>query len=229
VGNVPMGSIEQGGREEMERAISNLGLKALYLSSTINGKPLDLPEFEPFWAAVNELNIPVFIHPYRPIGCVEHKYEADYDFPHNFGFLFETTLVMSRLVFSGILDRYSNLKIVVHHLGGMIPFFWGRISETYEPSDQQRRIGKVMPKPLYDYFSRFYYDTAVGGSAAAIRCAYEVFGADQIIFATDCPNGPDKGEGRLASYPGVIKSLGLTEVENRKIFEGNARKILKIN
>ncbi len=85
-----------------------------------------------------------------------------------------------------------------------------------------------MPKPLFDYFSRFYYDTAAGGSAAAIRCAYEVFGADQLVFATDAPWGPGGGESRLANYPNVIRSLGLSEAENKKIFEDNARKILNL-
>ncbi len=112
--------------------------------------------------------------------------------------------------------------------GGMIPFFWGRIEETYEPSRQQKLIGRVMPKPLLEYFSHFYYDTAVGGSAAAIRCAYEVFGADQIVFATDYPWGPGGGDSRLAKYPNIIKSLGLSGAENKKIFEDNARRLLNL-
>jgi len=72
--------------------------------------------------------------------------------------------MLSRLVFSGVMERYPTLKIISHHLGGgMIPFFWGRILETYAPEKQQGLIGRVLPKPLLDYFSLFYYDTAVGG------------------------------------------------------------------
>ena len=110
----------------------------------------------------------------------------------------------------------------------MVPFYWGRILETYDSRGQQGLLGGVMPKPLFDYFSLFYYDTAVGGSAAAVRCTYEVFGADQIIFATDAPYGPERGEVRLATYPNVIRSLGLSEAKNEKIFAGNARKILNL-
>ncbi|MDO8689029.1 MAG: amidohydrolase family protein [Dehalococcoidia bacterium] len=73
-----------------------------------------------------------------------------------------------------------------------------------------------------------YYDSAVGGSAAAIRCAYEVFGADQIVFATDGPNGPGRGETRLATYPELIRSLGLSQAETSKILGGNARRILNL-
>ena len=228
-GVVPLASFEQGGRQEMERAIKTLGLKAINVPSNINGKPLDLPEFEPFWAQAAEMDIAVYIHPANPIGHTDRSYEAEYDLTHTFGWPFETALMLSRLVFSGIMERYPTLKIVSHHLGGgMIPFFWGRINETYESLEQQKRIGRVMPKPLFDYFSRFYFDTAVGGSTIAIRCAYEVFGADQLVFATDAPHGPGRGESRLANYPNVIRSLGLSEAENKKIFEGNARKILNL-
>ena len=110
----------------------------------------------------------------------------------------------------------------------MIPFFWGRILETYAPEKQQRLIGRVMPKPLFDYFSLFYYDTAVGGSAPAIRCAYDVFGADRLVFATDAPYGPKGGEGRLETYPGVVRSLGLSDADNEKIFAGNAKRIFNL-
>ena len=132
------------------------------------------------------------------------------------------------MVFSGFMDRFPNVKIVSHHRGGgMIPFFFGRTMETYTPEKQPRLIGKTLPRSLYDYFSSFYYDTAVEGSAPAIKCCYDVFGKeDRILFATDAPYGP--GEGRLETYPEVIRSLGLPERENEKIFSDNARKLLKL-
>lgn len=232
-GTIPMAGFEQGSRQEMERAIKTLGLKAIGIVSNINGKPLDLPEFEPFWAQAAEMGVPVYIHPNDPAGTTGRSYEAEYDLIHNFGWPFETVLVLSRLVFSGIMERYPTLKVVSHHLGGgMIPFYWGRTLETYEPENQRRNYGgqtQVLPKPLFDYFSRFYYDTAVGGSAPAIRCAYEVFGADRMIFATDAPWGPGSGEFRLAEYPKVIESLGLPEEDKRKIFADNARRMLNLD
>ncbi len=228
-GSIPLVGFEQGGRQEMERAIKTLGLKAIILPTNLRGKPPDLPEFEPFWAQAAEMNVPVYIHPKDPVGQTDRSYEAEYDLIHNFGWPFETALILSRLVFSGIMERYPTLKVVSHHLGGgMIPFFWGRINETYDPDEQEKTIGRVLPKPLFDYFSRFYYDTAVGGSAPAIRCAYEVFGADQIIFATDTPWGPGTGESRLANYPKVIKSLGFSDADNKKILGDNARRVLNL-
>jgi aminocarboxymuconate-semialdehyde decarboxylase len=228
-GSVPLRNFEQFGRQEMERAIRTLGLKGISIPTNLIGDSPDAPEFNLFWAQAAEMNVPVYIHPTNPVSNTSRSYEAEYDLIHNFGWPFETTLLLSRLVFSGIMERYPTLKVVSHHLGGgMIPFFWGRINETYEPSKQERLIGRILPKSLYDYFSRFYYDTAVGGSAPAVRCAYEVFGADQLIFATDAPFGPGTGERRLANYPSVIKSVGLSETDNNKIFGDNARKMLNI-
>ncbi|MFC2044627.1 amidohydrolase family protein [Chloroflexota bacterium] len=228
VGAVPMTEFEQNGIREMERAIKTLGLKGITVPSNFKGRPLHIKELEPLWSQAEAMNVPIYIHPNYPVRTKDRGYEADYNMKHNFGYPFETELALSELVFSGVMERYPALKIISHHLGGGIPFFLGRTNETYEPSAQQRRIGRVMPKPLYDYFSLFYYDTAVGGSAPATRCAYEVFGADKLIFASDAPNGPQHGEYRLANYPKVIKSLNLSEHETNKILANNARKILNL-
>jgi aminocarboxymuconate-semialdehyde decarboxylase len=228
-GNVPLTDFEKGGRQEMERAVKTLGLKAMTLCTNLAGKPLDLPEFESFWACATEMDIAVYIHPNHPVGHTDRSYEAEYELIHTLGWPFETALVLSRLVFSGIMDRYPTLKVVSHHLGGgMIPFFMGRINETYDQDSQEKFFGRVLPRPLSDYFSRFYYDTAVGGSAPAIRCAYEVFGADQLIFATDAPHGPGTGESRLAEYPKLIDSMSFSGEEKKKILGENARKILNL-
>ena len=227
-GTIPLQGFEQGGRREMKRSISTLGLKAISVPSNFEGTPLDVPELDPLWAEATEMGIPVYIHPNHPAGHNDRSYEADYDLIHNFGWPFETMLALSRLIFSGVMERYPTLKIVSHHLGGGIPFFWDRTNETYDPATQKETIGRVLPKPLFDYFSLFYYDTAIGGSGPAIKCAYEVFGADRLLFATDAPFGPGTGESRLREYPRVIKALGLSEADNSKIFTDNARRVLNL-
>ncbi len=110
----------------------------------------------------------------------------------------------------------------------MIPFFLGRMNEIYATENQERFIGRVLPEPLVNYFSRFFYDTVVGESTAAIKCAYEVFGADQLVFATDMPWGPGTGVSQLGDYPKLIRSLGFPEADNKKIFEGNAKRLLNL-
>jgi aminocarboxymuconate-semialdehyde decarboxylase len=236
IGTVPLGGYEHGSRQEVERAIKELGLKAISISSNLRGKPIDSAEYEPFWAQANEMGVVVYIHPADPVGNEGRSYEAEYDLVHNFGWPFETELMLARLVFSGIMERYSDLKVVSHHLGGGIPFFFGRTNETYDPSSeledksaQEKKIGRSLPKTLHEYFSRFYYDTAIGGSAPAIRCTYEVFGVDRLIYATDAPFGPGTGEERMKSYPDVVRSLGLTEEETRKIFADNIKSLLKLS
>jgi len=230
VGNVPLVNFERSGLKEMDRAITKLGLKAVSVPTNIRGTPLDLPEFESFWARAAEGDVPVYIHPTDPVNQVDRSYEKGYDLTHSFGWPFETALTLSRLVFSGIMARHPTLKIISHHLGGGLPFFWGRMNETYSHVEghKERDFSGSLPKPLFDYFSSFYYDTAVGGGGSAIRCAYEVFGADQLVFATDAPWGPGTGEFRLTNYPRVIKDLNFSEADNKKIFEGNIRNILNL-
>lgn len=222
IGVIPLNSYNDASAREMERAIRSLGLKGINVPSHVMGRPLDSAEYRPFWAQAEELGIPVYIHPCGPAQANGRSYEAEYDLTHNFGWPFETTLALSRLVFSGIMESYPKLKIISHHLGGgMVPFFMGRTLETYEPSRQKELFGHTLPKSLFEYFSRFYYDTAVGGSAAAIRCACEVFGTRQIVFATDAPMGPGQGQMRLKNYPDVVRALNLPPADAEIILGGN--------
>jgi len=147
-GNIALADFESHGSKEMERAIMELGLKGITVTTNLKGKPVDSPEFVAFWAQAAEMDIAVYIHPSDPVSQAGRTYEAEYDMIHNFGWPFETVLILSRLVFSGIMDRYPTLKIISHHLGGgMIPFFWGRINETYAPENQERLLGRVLPRP----------------------------------------------------------------------------------
>jgi predicted TIM-barrel fold metal-dependent hydrolase len=227
VGNVPLEDYDKGGRAEAERAVKGLGFKALYVCSNVRSKPLDAPEFDAFWAHAQELDVPVLIHPGEPVSSISRPYEARYRLMHNFGWPFETMLALAGMVFSGVMDRYPGLKVVSHHCGGGLPFLFGRTAEQYE-NRLDDTIGRSMPKPIMDYFRLFYHDTAVGGSPQAIRCTRDVFGADHMVFATDAPYGPGSGEMRLQTYPTVLKSVGLSDAENKKIMEDTPRRLFKI-
>ncbi|MDP2744598.1 MAG: amidohydrolase family protein [Dehalococcoidia bacterium] len=229
VAAVPLSVLGDGGLKEMERAVKGLGLKGFCLPSNIHGKPIDAPEFGIFWAKAVELGVPVFIHPTNPQDPNSRPYEAQYDMTHVFGWPFETVLMLSRLVFSGIMERYPTLNVVSHHLGGgMVPFLFGRIEESYISENQERVLGRKLTKPLKELFGRFYYDTAVGGNAAAVKCCYDVFGADRMLLCTDSPHGPKGGEVRLESYPSIVRECGIPKAAVDKILGGNAKKLLKI-
>lgn len=228
-GSVPLEALEKGGLREMERAVKALGLKAVAFPSHLRGKPLDSPEFLSFWEKAASLGVPVYIHPANPITPAGRPYENAYDLTHVFGWPFETVLALSRLVFSGIMEKYPTLKVVSHHLGGgMTPFLFGRVEESYPPDFQQKVFGRVFPKPLLEYFRLFYYDTAVGGSIPALKCAIEVFGASQVVFATDSPHGPGGGLKRMETYPKIINSLNIPEADKKKILGENAKTLLNL-
>lgn len=226
-GTVPFSALEQEGLKEMERAVKGLGLKGFAITTNIDGRPLDAPEFRVFWAKVVELGATVWLHPVDPIGARDRSYEADFDLMVTYGWPFETTLSLARMVFSGMMDEFPTLKVVTHHLGGMIPFYWGRLEEHYV-QDFARKTVVSLKKPFKEYFSKFYYDTAVGNNPGAIRCCYEVFGADQIVLGTDAPYGPGTGDDRVEMCTQIIKGLGLPEKDTAKILGENARRILGI-
>lgn len=215
------------GPNEMEYAVKSLGLKGFSVLTNIKGKALDAPEFRPFWATAAKLDAAVFLHPCDAAGFKDRSYERDYDLMHVFGWPFESTLALCHLVFSGIMEEFPNLKIVTHHLGGMVPFYWGRIEESYVP-EYEWKTNVKLKRPVKEYFSKFYYDTAVGDNPCALRCSYELFGADHMVFATDAPFGPGSGDDRLESYPKIIRGLGLPAADTEKIMGGNGKRILGI-
>lgn len=232
LGSVPLESLKSGGIEELRRCVNDLGLKGFELPSHSRGKPLD--SFPEFWDEASRLSVPVYIHPVDPITSAGRPYEDDFDLTHVFGWPFESTLAVARLVMSGTMSRHPNLNVLVHHLGAMVPFFEGRINESYRekiallrPEQRFDEVKSEKEKPM-DHFRKFHIDTAIGGSTSAIKCGAEVFGISKIVFATDYPFGPDQGRGRLATYPAAVRLAGFSKDELDHIFNENAMKMLKL-
>ncbi|MGI0090881.1 MAG: amidohydrolase family protein [Nitrososphaerales archaeon] len=239
LGTVPLSSLEESGIEEMRRAIRDLGLKGFEVLSNVRGKPID--RFEAFWAEAERLDAAVYIHPADAVSNTSRTYEGEFDLMHVFGWPFETTLIFSRLLFSGVMSRHPRLRVLAHHLGGTIPFLEGRISESYSnkmaayPDDillakeqVDQALGGIRGRRAIDFYKVFYYDTAIGGSLSAIRTGCEVFGVERIVFGTDYPFGSDGGTRRLATYPEAILRLNLPKEDLEKIFVDNATKLLAI-
>ena len=133
VAQAPLAAPDAGVRES-ERAIKELGALGVQIYTNIRGKPLDRPEFEPFFAAMNKLGKPVWIHPARGASHPDYLDEKKslYEIWWTFGWSYETAVAMSRLVFSKTIDKYPNLKLIVHHFGGIVPMLEGRIGPGWD-------------------------------------------------------------------------------------------------
>jgi predicted TIM-barrel fold metal-dependent hydrolase len=221
----------EGSVKEARRAVKDLKAGGIQIFTNVAGKPLDDGAFEAIFATMAELDLPIWLHPARTAAMTDYPAEpkSRFEMWWCFGWPYDTSVAMVRMVLNGLLDRYPKLKIVTHHLGGMIPFYDGRIGPGLQvlgsrTSDED--YSKILPslkRPHLDYLHDFYGDTALfGGGIHAVRCGLEFFGSDHVVFATDTPLGP------IAPTIDVIKRLDIAESDRRKIFAGNAERLLKM-
>jgi len=221
-----------GSVEEAKRAIGELGAAGVQTFSPLAGRPLDEPAFEPFFAAMAKLDRPIWLHPARTAAMPDYPAETKSRFEMwwCFGWPYDTSVAMVRLVFCGLFDRYPGLNIITHHLGGMIPYYDGRIGPGLEvlgartTDEDYSRILPSLKRPHLDYLRDFYADTAMfGGGKHALRCGLDFFGADKVVFATDTPLGP------IRPAIEALNALELPAADRRKIFSGNAERLLRAN
>jgi aminocarboxymuconate-semialdehyde decarboxylase len=151
------------------------------------------------------------------------------------GWPYETGVTLARLVFSKIMDTYPDLKVIAHHLGGVIPYLDGRVAHSFDQmgartSDEDyEALRKSLKKRPYDYFKDFYGDTAVEGARGATLCGLDFFGADHVLFASDCPFDKEKGPGYIRDTIKVLDSLSLSDAEREKICWRNAEKLFGLS
>jgi predicted TIM-barrel fold metal-dependent hydrolase len=229
---LPMNNISAA-LKEADRAIKDLGFRGLYMHSNINGKPLDSPEFLPFFERASQYNVPVYIHPWRDTSVAEYAAEkkSKYSIASVFGWPYETTAAMTRLVFSGIFERFPDIKIVTHHGGGMVPYYEQRIVQHYgehERSGTESFLRDLGKSPI-EYYKMFFCDTAIHGNTPALMLACNFWGSDHIVFGADMPLG-DYYFGRR-SYRQTINAIDgmcITPAEKRNIFSENALRLLRL-
>ena len=141
---------------------------------------------------------------------------------------------MARMVFWGLFDRFPNIKIITHHMGGMVPYFEGRVGygldslgrRTDEAEDLEARE-RLQGRP-YDYFRRFYADTALFGALPATECGLAFFGTERVLFATDFPFDPQGGALFIGETVRVVENMTASAEDKQAIFEGNARRLLRL-
>ena len=219
--------------EELERAVSSLGALGVQIFSNVNGLPLDDPRFAALFETADRLRCPLFLHPARGAKVPDYPGEdkSKYEIWWTFGWPYETSAAMQRLVFSRLFDRLPGIRIVAHHLGAMIPYFEGRVGYGLDQfgsrtaDENYEGLLASMPKRPYDYFKMFWGDTAVFGSRAATVCGLDFFGTDQVVFASDAPFDPEGGSMYIRETLKVIDSLDISADDRRKIYQGNAERL----
>jgi aminocarboxymuconate-semialdehyde decarboxylase len=236
VASLPMNNVPAA-QKEMDRAIEKLGAKGIQIISSVAGRPLDDPEFFPVLERItNHHDMPIWMHPARPASRADYAGEpkSKYEIWQVLGWPFESSVAMARIVFSGLLDRLPGMRVITHHCGGMIPYFagraetlWAQLGSRTADENYEELLKRMAKKPI-EYFRMFYGDTVLGGSASALRCGLDFFGADRIVFASDCPFDPEGGPMYIREGIRSIEKLKLSAAVKRKIYSGNALTLLRL-
>ena len=217
---------------ELERAVKQLGAVGVQVFSNVNGLPLDDPQFGSLFETADRLRCPILLHPARGATFADYPIEnkSKYEIWWTFGWPFETSAAMQRLVFSRLFDRLPTIRILAHHLGAMIPYFEGRVGYGLDQlgtrtadEDYAALLASLQKRP-YDYFKMFWADTAVFGSRAATECGLKFFGTDQVVFASDAPFDPEGGSLYIRETLKIIDTLDIPETDRQKIYQRNAER-----
>ena len=217
---------------EVDRAIKDLHFKGVQLFTPVNDKPLDSAEFLPLYEKMCQYDLPIWIHPQREADYSDYRSEkmSRYALHSMLGWVYETSSAMVRLVLSGVLEKYPNLKFITHHGGAMIPFLNRRVASFIDFSATRLKNGIVdkISRPPMDYFKLFYADTAIYGNTAGLMCSYDFFGAGHLLFGTDMPYDSQFGLTFTGETITSIEQMAISDTEKKMIFEENVRRLLRL-
>lgn len=232
---LPLDDMDKACREA-EYAISQLGAAGAQVFTNQNGRAIDGEDFYQLYDKLNELDAVLWVHPQRTAKQPYYRDEEleKYELWWTMMWPIETTMAASRLVYSGIFQRCPDLRIVLHHAGGMLPLEEGRMehglklySTRTAPDQQQLVESPVKDKIQINEFRKFYADCATFGSKAAIECAINLFGISNMVFASDMPFDPEDGFGYVRRTLVDIDGLSVSKEDKDAIRYKNALRILK--
>jgi uncharacterized protein len=234
IASLPMNNVEAS-VAEADRAVKELGARGVQVFTNVAGRPLSALEFRPVFQQMAAHDLGVWVHPMRTAQFSDYasEPESQNEIWFSFGWPYETTACMTRLIYSGLLDELPNLKIISHHMGGMIPFFSGKIKLGFRQiffgaSDKNPAAEQAgLKKPPVEYYKMLYADTALG-EVAPTRCGHAFFGTDKCLFATDAPFDAEAGRYLLRNTVAAVQALDISQAEKDAIFAGNAKKLLKL-
>jgi aminocarboxymuconate-semialdehyde decarboxylase len=211
LGSLPLDDVQSSLRE-LDRITGELGLCGVMIGSNIGGVPVNDPRFEPVWAKIDALRVPVFEHPMFPANTGKE----DFEMPLRVGMVFDTTAAAARLIYSGIFERYPNFPYILAHTGGALLMVLERLDNGYRLFPDCRAHINKLPS---EYARHLYYDTC-SFFGPALRMAHELVGADHLLWGSD-----DPFIGADASH---VEKLPLPSADKAKILGGNAARLLKI-
>jgi aminocarboxymuconate-semialdehyde decarboxylase len=204
--------------QQLDHALGSLGLKGVEISTSVNGQELDADPLKPFWKKAEELNAIVFIHPF---GTTLGARVSTHYLNNIIGQPLETTIALSHLIFSGVLDRHPGLKIVAAHGGGYLPSYCGRSNHGHSVRPESRADAPQIP---LHYLKKLWFDTLVY-EPEALRHLIDVVGASQVIVGTDYPFDM----GHYAPHALVEETPRITEADAVAILGGNAASLLGLD
>jgi aminocarboxymuconate-semialdehyde decarboxylase len=222
--------------EEYVYAREALGALGAQVHTSVHGRPLDGPEFDALYEAIAASGGLLQVHPCRTASWADYPTESRsrYEIWWAFGWEYDLSAFMARIVFSGVLERYPALKLLIHHAGAMVPHFAGRVGPGFDqlgmrtPDDRQEDVQGRHPltKRPVEYFRQMYVDTALFGASHALRCSLDFYGADHVLFGSDSPYGPPTKGGYLKPTIESIEALGLSDEDRDAVYHGNAARLL---
>ena len=220
----PLGGAEAF--KELARCKHELGYDGVVITSEMEGKFLDAPEIDPFWAECAKLGLFVFVHPALKL-TYPQQFDA-YDMARSVGREYSLSMSVIRLINSGVFDRHPNLTVHMSHLGGGISSIIGRI-RSYQDKDFWGTKGNarhgMLPKRAFDDYIRdnIIFDTAgFCGAIGAVKSALLEIPAGRIVFATDYPQ-EIRARSAVREFVQDIRALG---ADGAAILEGNVVKLL---
>jgi aminocarboxymuconate-semialdehyde decarboxylase len=208
--------------KETERAIRDYNMKGIMINSSVNGEYLDSTRAIPFFELVSQLEVPLFVHP--PKFTIGNEKMEIYRLPEMLGRPFDTTLSLTRFIFTGGFERFPKLKMICAHVGGALPMLPGRYGFGYELR-KDMSFGPwepdVMTRPPASYIGQLYVDT-VCYHPPAVQCAIDTLGIDHVVFGSDSPPVPLP----LKRAVDTVQDLNISDAEKQKILGGTAAKLL---
>lgn len=219
--------------EEFQRSIKELNMVGGFFVVGPTVKPPDHRDYEEMYKMAVEMDVPLWIHPSRPPSYPDYQGEnlSRYQVWQSLAWLQDSSTAMVRIVFSGVYDRYPDLKLVTHHHGAMIPLFAERMQYGWDYFEQN--TGREQPtdisKPYIEHFRKFYCDTATQGvSPQLLDMACSFFGADHVLFGSDAPMDATSGKAFTRDAIASVSKMSVSESEKDLIFRSNAQQLLKL-